>query len=311
MCFLVAMDPLSITVAVLGITTAALQSVQFLAKMIGSIKGAPDAVKDISADLEAVQPVLQNLEKALQDSSLQIIFSSQVKRAIENCQRACQAFQSQVEHWMRHSTQEKTFWMDRWKIGLFGQDRIKAFKGQLSDCKGTLSVALSTMTIITTSRQENLMNEMKEMMLQHNEAVLQQQLTRAGNEKTEIERSLQQLMIGMSSELSDGLKQSKESEQSRQELLQELRSQQTTNAAYREMCEEALSTTVYKRAGQKIKGVKATNNSAALTGFINTSGGELKINQDISNILADNQSIAVVGVIKNMDFKDLRSGGSR
>jgi hypothetical protein len=72
------------------------------------------------------------------------------------------------------------------------------------------------------------------------------------------------------------------------------------------MCEEALSRTVYERTGQKIKGVKATNYSSALAGFINTSGEESKINQDISDVTADNRSFAVAGVMKNLDFKDLR-----
>ena len=31
--------------------------------------------------------------------------------------------------------------MDRWKVGLFGQERINTFKGQLNDCKSTLNVA--------------------------------------------------------------------------------------------------------------------------------------------------------------------------
>ena len=76
------------------------------------------------------------------------------------------------------------------------------------------------------------------------------------------------------------------------------------------MCKEALSKIEYERMGQKIKGVKATNSSSALAGFINTSGEELKIDQNISDVTADSQSIAVAGVIKNVDFKDLRPGGA-
>jgi hypothetical protein len=72
------------------------------------------------------------------------------------------------------------------------------------------------------------------------------------------------------------------------------------------MCQEALLKTVYERTGQNIRGVKATNYSSALTGFINTSGEELKIDQDISDVTADHWSVAVAGVIKNLDFKDLR-----
>ncbi|KAH8701327.1 hypothetical protein GQ44DRAFT_586082, partial [Phaeosphaeriaceae sp. PMI808] len=301
------MDPLSITASIVGITTAALQSVQFLAKTVDNIKEAPDTVRGISTDLRAVQPVLQSLDKALHDDSSQIVLSNQIKYAVENCDRACRAFQSQVEHWMEHSTEDKMFWIDRWKIGLFGLERIKTFRGQLSDCKGTLSVALSTATILTTSRQENLMKEMKDMMLQQNEVVVRQQIARADTETAELERSVQQLTVRRSSELSHVSQQSKESEESRKELLQELERQQAANNTFKEMCEEAISRTIYERTGQKINGVKATNNSSALTGFINTSGEESIIDQDISDVSADNWSIAVAGVIKNVDFKDLRS----
>lgn len=144
------------------------------------------------------------------------------------------------------------------------------------------------------------MQEMKEMMLQQNETVLQREIARADSERPAIESSLQQLSMGGSSQPSE------ESEQSRQELLQEMRQQQISNDTFRKMGEEALSRTVYERTGQKIKGVKATNYSAALTGFINTSGEEQKIDQDISDVTADNWSIAVAGVMKNVDFKDLR-----
>jgi hypothetical protein len=86
------------------------------------------------------------------------------------------------------------------------------------------------------------------------------------SETAGIECSLQQLSVGASTELS------KESEQSRQELLEEIRKQQASNDTFRKMCEEALSRTVYERTGQEIKGVKATNYSSSWTGFINMSG---------------------------------------
>jgi len=37
--------------------------------------------------------------------------------------------------------------MDRWRVGPFGQEKIKTLKGQLNDCKNTLSVALSTASV--------------------------------------------------------------------------------------------------------------------------------------------------------------------
>jgi hypothetical protein len=145
------MDPISITASVAGMTMAALQSAQFLIKTIDNIREAPVTVTSISTDLRTVQPALQSLARALQDSSSQIILSEQIKQAVENCDIACRAFHSQVEHWMKHSTEDKMFWMDRWRVGLFGLERIKTFKAQLGDCKSTLTVALSTATTYVSS----------------------------------------------------------------------------------------------------------------------------------------------------------------
>lgn len=140
-------DPLSVAASVVSLAMAALQSVQFLVQTIDGVKGAPDVVKNVSADLRVIQSTLQSLLRAVQDDSSQVVLSEQIKDAIENCERACGTFRVQVEHWMKRTTQDKMFWVDRWKVGLFGLERVKAFRGQLSDCKGTLSVALSTATV--------------------------------------------------------------------------------------------------------------------------------------------------------------------
>jgi hypothetical protein len=148
--------------------------------------------------------------------------------------------------------------------------------------------------------QKELAKEQKDSILKANEADLEQELTRAGKEMVEIEQSLQRFTVGGSTE------RDKESEQSKQELLQELEKQQAASTALRNMCEEALSRTVYQRTGQKIKGIKTTNDGIALAGFINVPGEELNINQDISDVSADNRGFVIVGVANNVDIKDLR-----
>jgi hypothetical protein len=45
-------DPLSVAASVVGITTAALQSIQYLVNTIDKIQGAPTAVKNINTDLK-------------------------------------------------------------------------------------------------------------------------------------------------------------------------------------------------------------------------------------------------------------------
>lgn len=154
---------------------------------------------------------------------------------------------------------------------------------------------------IATARQENMMNELRAAILRQNEAFLQQEISRADGQCAEIQLSLQQVEAG------DNGQQNGDLEQSRNELLQEIRQQQASHDAFRITCEGELSRTVYERTGQKIKGVKATNHSSSLAGFINTSGDELTIDQDISDVTADNWSVAAAGVIKNLNFKDLCS----
>jgi hypothetical protein len=154
-----------------------------------------------------------------------------------------------------------------------------------------------------------MMQEMKDTMLQQYETVIQQQIAQADVQTREIALSVQQLPARSDNDLSAPSPQPEASDQSRNELLRELASQQAANQTFIQMCEEALSQTVYQRTGQKIKGVRATNYSSALTGFINTSEEESKIAQDISDVNADNYSIAVAGVVKGLDFKDLRPSG--
>jgi len=137
-------DGLSVVASVVSIATAAVQSVQFLSTTIDNIKGAPDTTRNIKLDLQAVEPVLYSLETASQSNGAQIVLSAEVKSAVVNCNRACTDFQTLLDRWIKHPSEEKTFWIDRWRGGFFGQERIKAFKGQLSDYKSTLNMALST-----------------------------------------------------------------------------------------------------------------------------------------------------------------------
>ncbi len=75
-------DPLSITASVVGITTAALQTIQFLSQTIDNVKDVPSTIKSIRADLQAVEPALRNLQTALQANDQQIILSDQIKPAV-------------------------------------------------------------------------------------------------------------------------------------------------------------------------------------------------------------------------------------
>jgi hypothetical protein len=71
--------------------------------------------------------------------------------------------------------------------------------------------------------------------------------------------------------------------------------------------EAVLSHVQRERTGQKIKGVKATDDGIAVAGFINTLGDIPSIDQDISDVTAAKASFAGAGVIMGLNFKDLSS----
>ncbi|KAG4422648.1 hypothetical protein IFR04_004269 [Cadophora malorum] len=181
-------DLLSITASVAGITTAALQSAQFLVKTIENIKDAPSTIKELTADLRVVELVLHQLIASVQGESEQVIGRSQILPAVENCERACKTFQLQVERWTKHSKEDKLFWMIQWKIGLFGQERINTFRGQLNDCKSTLNIALTVASLLVVINQKDLVKAQKDSILEVNRADFEQELTRASTELVHIKR---------------------------------------------------------------------------------------------------------------------------
>ncbi|KAH8889899.1 hypothetical protein GQ53DRAFT_842471 [Thozetella sp. PMI_491] len=284
-------DGLSIVASVAGTATATLQSIRFLSKSITNIKDAPDTIRNIRNDLQAIEHVLCSLTVAPQ-SDISQLDSEEIRFAIQNCGRACKEFGTLLQRWV-HSEDEKIFWQDRWRVGLFGLERIKALNGQLSNCKGTLTVALTTATAIKMARQEHVVEEMREVMLRQNEVIIAREIARADEQRTTIENGLRQISTVCDTEPDE------ESIKSSKDLRRELRHQQASNDAFRKACEEAHSKTVSE---QKIRAVRVATSGVALVGFINTSAEGVGIRQDISDIIAESSGVAVVGVAKDVNF---------
>jgi Fungal N-terminal domain of STAND proteins len=150
-------DPLSITAGVVGITSAALHSLKELLNSIDAIKKAPSVIANIKEDLKSVEAVLCSLDKALKAKDLlpealkPLIQDVQVECAVTNCLRACNTFNTTLSHWMRHSSESKTFWWDQVRAGYFGEAKVQTFTRQLAACKATVSIALSTANLYVVS----------------------------------------------------------------------------------------------------------------------------------------------------------------
>ncbi|KAL4884610.1 hypothetical protein BJY04DRAFT_215072 [Aspergillus karnatakaensis] len=288
-------EGLSAAASVVGLAAAAIQSVQFLYNTIDNIKGSPEMIKNVQTDLHSVESILKKLHNALKDDTC-LVLNDVAKRSVEDCDAACKRFQTVLARWMKRSSEDKAFWADRWKVALFGLEKIKAFRGRLNDYKMTISVALLTATYIRTTQHGNVVADIKDMLLKQNKLGLRKELSRVDSRVTELEDDQKQLSL-LNFKYGD-----EERQCNWQELLEDLRQQQAANDARRQAFDAELSSTVRQRTGQKIRGVKATNNSAALAGFMNTEAQSYNIDQDISDITACNWSVAAAGVVKDFDF---------
>ena len=93
-------EALGVAASAVGIATAAIQSVQFLCKTIDNIKDVPKTVKTVRVDLQAVEPILHRLDKALQNDKSQVVLRDEITPVVENCDRACTSFQAALDGWM-------------------------------------------------------------------------------------------------------------------------------------------------------------------------------------------------------------------
>jgi hypothetical protein len=144
--------PLGIAAAVTGITVAAIKSAQKLLQFIEAIQEAPVAIANIKEDLKAFDAILRSLDKALQDPQLSHELKANIQNgilqsAVQGCDKLCTKFDTNLKHWMKHSTEDKTFWWDRVRAGYLGETKTNTFRAQLSICKATISMALNTSTL--------------------------------------------------------------------------------------------------------------------------------------------------------------------
>ena len=149
-----------------------------------------------------------------------------------------------------------------------------------------------------------MMKEIKDSIIKSNKIRLDEEKARANRESTAIESSLKQLSISIQDEVD------KESKKYLQQLLEETQGQKASNEIFRKTCEEALLRTknIYDQIEQEINNTKADNNSIAVAGLINTPGDFRHVKQNISGTSASGGSFAGSGIIYGQDLSIPSSG---
>ena len=138
-------EPLSIATSVLAVASATLTTIQNVKHTIDTLVDVPSSLVELQADLNALEPALASLSELTASQQQHALPSGGLILAVENCRDACDGFQIQLDRWKRRSKNDKTFWVDRWKVALFGQKRIETLRARLLSCKLTLTMNTTTM----------------------------------------------------------------------------------------------------------------------------------------------------------------------
>ncbi|KAI1069424.1 hypothetical protein LB507_008616 [Fusarium sp. FIESC RH6] len=285
-------DPLSMTASIIGIIGVTGQGIGFLSDTIQNIRNAPDSIKMIQTGLQQLKPLLVKLEFTIKEEPTELLLCSEIRDALESCNRACTEFNVSLTHRTRHSRDDKTSIFDNAKIGVFRQGRMRLLNEQVSQSIKILNVTLDTATFLKLSRQDHIAKEFGDQMLVQLEGRLVKSIDEALNDRmvaTRFEQSILPL----------------DETEEKQGLVRELERQKAMIDAVERTSKEALKAAVFQRTKQKIHDVNATDSSIALTGFINAEGEERNREQDISQIHANGRSISIAGVANNIDINSM------
>ncbi|TGO37753.1 hypothetical protein BHYA_0090g00430 [Botrytis hyacinthi] len=151
-------DVLAAGSAVVGIIVAAFHSARLLRDDFSAIKNAGETIKPIVDDLYSVIDVLSSLDATVKRSNQAQEVPSEIdndsfKAAAKNCNRICTAFREKIVKWIRHPSNNKTDWRDRFRVGFLAEKELLEFNRQLVACKGTFTVALQIATFSVALRQ--------------------------------------------------------------------------------------------------------------------------------------------------------------
>jgi hypothetical protein len=147
------MDPLSITAATIGISGAAITSIVSVRNTIDNIRDAEEVVGDIRTQLESIQRPLDSLkELRISDNgtltaSKEALAKSGVAEAVNDCGKACAAFEKKLQKWTKHSPEGKLSLRDKITVNLWNKEKVLTFKTRVETCQLSVQFAVSSIQL--------------------------------------------------------------------------------------------------------------------------------------------------------------------
>lgn len=144
------MDPFSLAVGALGITEVSISSFKHICRLIKGLARTEKEVHEIRIHLNEIVETLEVL-RFLEDTEPDIsaalatdLRRAGVASAVNKCGVACDTFARKLEEWTRRSNPDRFSWRDRFSIGVWNREKIKAFHNQVLDCRSRVEFAIQT-----------------------------------------------------------------------------------------------------------------------------------------------------------------------
>jgi chromosome condensin MukBEF ATPase and DNA-binding subunit MukB len=147
------MDPLSITATIIGISSVAITSISSVRSTINNIQDTEKVVGDIRTQLENIERPLDSLKTlTITDAdalaaSTEALKQSGVVEAVNDCGKACAAFDKKLQRWTRHSADGKFSLRDKLSVGLWNKEQFLTFKAYVETCQSSVHFAVSSVQL--------------------------------------------------------------------------------------------------------------------------------------------------------------------
>jgi len=148
------MDPLSITAATIGISGPAIASIASVCNTIINIQDAEQIVGDIRTQLGNIQRPLDSLkglritDTSTLTASKNALARSGVAEAVNDCGKACAAFDKKLQKWTKHSPEGKLSFRDKITVGVWNKEKIHTFKTRVETCQLSVQFAVSSVQLL-------------------------------------------------------------------------------------------------------------------------------------------------------------------
>ncbi|KAK6815598.1 hypothetical protein PG987_016602 [Apiospora arundinis] len=290
-------DPISIG----GLILAVLHSVGTISSLIGDIRNVPYQIRLLRSDLEALKPALDQIREIVDrpgQNEIPLVYN--LSPALQQCQEASQLFLESLNHWTKRLVDGKLAWIDRFSIATRHQRQIDGFQKQLAACKQSLILSITTTHLsqsqpkTPTPRDDYFWDQVE---------VLERNATETGNglstDMTCIDDQIRDLTLSRPAENGNT------SQDLPDNAIRQLQVYKAAAEHFYRLCSESIPKTVTEVKQQRIRNVKTSVDSIAHVGSFNEREGAEKINQNISDVITDNKSFAIIGTANGIDFNQM------